>query len=152
MRTSLLVPVVSVLCGPLAVPAVAATPPRKGASVSGTTSQGQRVKGRITSDGKGLQMTYEETFTCNDGKKLRLPTRYVNQRPGIKADGTVAYFKTYRDLPGNGALPGKVTERQRVTGEFTNGGKRFTGRASGSLTNGKRTCRDVIRLKLRVSG
>ncbi len=135
----------------LAATAQAASPPKAGVRLKGKTSQGQRVSGRVTSDGRGLQMTYEETFTCTNGRKFRLPTRYLKQRPTIKRDGSVRYFKTYRNIRGGAAYPGRHTERQRITGSFSKGGTRFTGHAAASLSKrGRPTCRSALKLRLRV--
>lgn len=135
----------------LTTTAQAASPPKAGVRLKGKTSQGQRVSGRVTSKGSGLQMTYAETFTCKNGKRFKLRSRYVNQHPRIKPDGTVSYFKTYRNISGLPEYPGRHTERQHITGSFTKGGTRFTGRAASSLSRrGRPTCRSVIKLRLRV--
>ena len=130
--------------------AQAASPPIKGGRYAGTTSQQQPVTARVTSDGKGLQLTFAETFSCTDGTRVRLQTRYIDQRPTVRADGTFDYRKRYTDLPGFPGFRGTHDESQRVTGSFTDGGRRLTVRAVASLTRPGRTCRSTVTIRARV--
>ncbi len=135
--------------GLAATPAQAAAPPA-GAKITGTTSQGQKVTGRVTSDGKGLQLEFAETFKCGDGSRFRLRASYQKQRPTIKADGSVDYTKTYRNRTGLPEFPGTYDNRQRITGAFSATGKTFTGKSVASLSKPGRTCRSSITLKLKA--
>lgn len=71
----------------LASTALAARPPG-GARYVGTTSQGQKITLRVTSDGKGLQMELSEKLTCNRGGPISTNAHYAKQRPTIRATGT----------------------------------------------------------------
>jgi opacity protein-like surface antigen len=151
---SLLAAAPAAVLASLAVAAVAhaADPPIKGARYAGTTSQERPVDGRVTSDGKGLQLFFVETFKCSDGTRIKLDSRYVDQRPTIKADGTFDYRKTYSDLPGLRGFRGKHDETQHLTDSFSEGGRRLSVRSTAVLSRPGRTCRSTITIRARARG
>lgn len=124
----------------------------KGKRYSGTTSQGQTVSGRVTSDGKGLQLSFAETFTCTDGARFKASSRYADQRPTIKADGTFDYRKTYPNQPGIRGFSGAHTETQRLTGEFTEQGRKLSVRSTVTFSRPGHTCRSTITIRGRARG
>jgi hypothetical protein len=76
---------------------------------------------------------------------------YDKRRPTVRKDGAFRYFKTYRDVAPIPGFEEVHTERQRVTGAFTDGGRRLRGRVSASIvgtTSGLR-CRSVVTFSAR---
>jgi hypothetical protein len=121
------------LAAPLlvALPALAARPPN-GATYRGKTSQDRKLSARVSSDGKRLQLEFDEKLRCNRGPDKFTHALYRNQAPTIREDGTFDYFKTYQLDP----VPGfneKHTERQRVTGSFSADGNRVKSRLAESV-------------------
>lgn len=124
---------------------VAAGRPPGDARYTGKTGQGQVIKLRVTSDGKGLQMDFRQRLRCNRGPSKFSNARYAKQRPTIKVDGTFSYFKTYEFGP----VPGfaeKHTQRQRITGSFSSTGRTVKGRIADSVKGRSGlTCKVVMR-------
>jgi hypothetical protein len=129
---------------PLAVALAAA--PHKGARYTGKTSQHRTVSARVTSDGKTLQLRFDQIFTCNNGHKKITNVKFLHQAPAIRADGTFTYHKTYADEPGIPGFDEVHTDVQSVTGAFTGDGSHVHGTVTG-LTTGKQTglsCRSSV--------
>lgn len=135
----------------LAPPAFAAAPV-KGGRYTGTTSQGQAVSARVTSDGKTLQLRYRQKSPCSDGSSISFTEVYRRQAPRIRADGSFDYSKRYSNGKVDG-FPNGYTIQQHVTGSFSDGGKRATVRAS-DVTAGKgdgaRRCSATVTFTLRL--
>lgn len=112
--------------------AFAARPPG-GATYVGKTSQGQTVKVRVTSDGKGLQLDFRHKLSCNRGGPISAKARYAAQRPTIRPDGTFDYDKTYTGLPAAPPFRANHTQRQRVTGSA--GSKTVRGSVRDTVTD-----------------
>ncbi len=134
----------------LALPALAARP-AKDSRYRGETSQKRKISARVTSDRTGLQLEFNQVFRCSKGPTKTTHSTYRRQRPTIRRDGTFTYFKTYRDL---GPIPGfdeVHTERQRVTGAFTDGGRRVKGRVASSVvgTSSGLRCKSVVTFSAR---
>lgn len=136
-----------------AIPALADAPV-KGGAYAGTTSQGRPVTGRVTSDGKRLQLRFADVLSCDDGRKVRGQSRYVRQAPTIKADGTIAYFKRYTHQPANSVFPHGTKQLQRVTGSFAAAGRSARIRVAQSVIGyrGGPTCKEVVTFTLRLRG
>ncbi|WP_445152581.1 hypothetical protein [Baekduia sp. Peel2402] len=114
--------------------ALAASGPRKGHRYSGKTSQHRKVTARVTSDGKTLQLRFDQIFTCNNGHKKITTVKFLRQAPKIRADGTFDYHKTYADEPGIPGFDEVRTDVQGVTGRFTADGSRVSGTVTGDTT------------------
>jgi hypothetical protein len=117
----------------LAVPTLAAGPPG-GARYRGTTSQHRSLDARVTSDGRGLQLTFDQVFDCNRGPSKTTHSVYLEERPTIRADGAFDYVKTYSHLAPVPGFEELHTERQHVRGSFTHGGLRLTGTDTDTTT------------------
>ncbi len=122
--TSLLAPAV----------ALAVSGPRKGHRYTGRTSQHRKVTARVTSDGKTLQLRFDQVFTCSNGHQKVSNAKFVRQAPRIRPDGTFDYHKTYDDEPGVPGFDEVRSEVQGVTGRFDASGTRVTGTVTGDVT------------------
>jgi hypothetical protein len=131
-----------------------ATAPVKGGRYTGKTPQGFPVTGRVTSNGKSLQMRFRDRLRCDDGSQVMGTSTFRRQAPGIKADGTIAYFKRYSKLPAVPAFPKGSRQLQRVTGAFANGGRTVRLRVAETTIGygDTRTCKLVVSFTLRLKG
>lgn len=112
----------------------------------GKTGQGKTIKLRVTSDRKGLQMSFAQKQTCNRGGSVSSTARFAKQRPTIKRDGRFSYSKTYTDLPPNKVFPKGFDETQRVAGSFSTSGRTVKGRIADSVVDPSgRRCKVVTR-------
>jgi hypothetical protein len=115
-----------------ALPAAAAGP-IKGARYQGRTSQDRILTARVTSDGRGLQLTFDEDYSCNRGPGKTTHAVYLDERPTIRPNGTFDYQKTYTNLAPVHGFEQRHTERQHISGSFTAGGTRVHGRLADSV-------------------
>jgi hypothetical protein len=131
------------VAAPIATAPAAA--PHKGARYTGKTSQHRTVSARVTSDGKTLQLRFDQIFTCNNGHKKITNVKFLHQAPSIRADGTFSYHKTYKDEPGVPGFDEVHTDVQSVTGAFAGDGSRVHGTVTG-VTTGKSglSCRSTV--------
>lgn len=118
--------------------AALAAGPRKGHRYAGQTSQHRKVTARVTTDGRTLQMHFDEVFTCSNGHQKVTTTKFLHQAPTIEPDGTFTYNKTYADEPGVPGFDEVHTDVQGVTGRFSADGTRVSGTVTGEVT-GKKT-------------
>ena len=109
-----------VVAGLVCATAASAAPPPS-ARYRGKTSQHRPISLRVTSDGRGLQMEFDQVFRCNRGPKKVAHAVYRKQRPEIRPDGTFSYTKTFRDLAPIPGFAERHDEHQRVTGSFGDG-------------------------------
>jgi hypothetical protein len=130
--------------------AQAASPPIKGARYIGVTSQQQPVDGRVTSTGEGLQLSFAEVLRCSDRTRMKLSSRYVEQRPTIKADGTFDYGKAYTGRAGFPGFRGTHDETQQLTGQFSQAGRVLSVRSKAVLSRPGRSCHSTITIKARL--
>lgn len=114
--------------------AALAAAPRKGHRYTGTTSQHRKVTARVTSDGKTLQLRFDQVFTCSNGHQKVTNVKFLHQAPRIRADGSFDYHKTYADEPGVPGFDEVHTDVQGVTGRFTADGARVSGTVTGDAT------------------
>lgn len=116
----------------LSLPALAARPARD-SRYRGKTSQERKISLRVTPDRTGLRLEFDQVFRCSSGPTKTTHATYLKQRPTIRRDGTFRYFKTYRDLAPIPGFEEVHTERQRVTGAFSDGGRQVKGRIAASV-------------------
>jgi hypothetical protein len=134
----------AIVAAPIAA-ALAATP-HKGARYTGKTSQHRTVSARVTSDGKTLQLRFDQIFTCNNGHKKITNVKFLHQAPSIRPDGTFDYHKTYKDEPGVPGFDEVHSDVQSVIGAFTGDGSHVRGTVTG-VTTGKKSglsCRSSV--------
>lgn len=72
----------------------------------------------------------------------------------IREDGTIDYRKRYDDLPAQKLFPHGIDQTQRVTGSFSDGGRRASVHVVQTTkdTGGGRSCRSDVRFTLRLKG
>jgi hypothetical protein len=97
------------------------------------TSQHRTLDARVTSDGKGLQLAFDQVFACNRGPSKTTHSVYLEERPTILADGTFNYVKTYPALAPVPGFDERHTERQHVSGSFGLDGDSVRGRIADSV-------------------
>lgn len=140
----------AVLASTAAAPALAATRPPAGARYSGTTGQGKRISLRVTTTRRAVQLRFAQVQTCSNGQKKASTAVFEQMRPTLKADGTFAYAKTFKDLAAAPGFDEVHTEVQNISGSFSPDGRTAKGRISDTVTGASGlSCKVVMRFTAR---